>query len=108
MSEDKDVQLVAQFQKQYQELNAEIGKVIVGQKEVIDLVLISIFSKGHCLLVGVPGLAKTLLVSTIAESLGLDFNRIQTHGTMDVGGEVVILYRILADSHVGVESVACL
>ena len=46
MSEDKDVQLVAQFQKQYQELNAEIGKVIVGQKEVIDLVLISIFSKG--------------------------------------------------------------
>ena len=77
MSEDKDVQLVAQFQKQYQELNAEIGKVIVGQKEVIDLVLISIFSKGHCLLVGVPGLAKTLLVSTIAESLGLNFNRIQ-------------------------------
>jgi len=77
MSSDKDVELVQQFQKQYRELNGEIGKVIVGQKDVIDLVLISIFSKGHCLLVGVPGLAKTLLVSTIAESLGLDFNRIQ-------------------------------
>ncbi|MBD78460.1 MAG: AAA family ATPase [Crocinitomicaceae bacterium] len=77
MSTNSDVQLVEQFQKQYQNLNNEIGKVIVGQQDVINLVLISIFSKGHCLLVGVPGLAKTLLVSTISEALGLDFNRIQ-------------------------------
>lgn len=62
---------------QYQKLKTEIHKVIVGQEDVVDQVLISIFSKGHCLLVGVPGLAKTLLVNTIAQTLGLDFNRIQ-------------------------------
>ena len=58
-------------------LKEEIHKVIVGQDEVVDQVLISIFSKGHCLLVGVPGLAKTLLVNTISRSLGLSGNRIQ-------------------------------
>jgi len=58
-------------------LKKEIKKVIVGQDEIIDQVLISIFSKGHCLLVGVPGLAKTLLVNTISQSLGLSGNRIQ-------------------------------
>lgn len=61
----------------YKELKNEIHKVIVGQDEVVDQVLISIFSKGHCLLVGVPGLAKTLLVNTISDCLGLSFNRIQ-------------------------------
>lgn len=61
----------------YQELKNEIHKVIVGQDEVVDQVLISIFSRGHCLLVGVPGLAKTLLVNTISDCLGLSFNRIQ-------------------------------
>ena len=61
----------------YQALKKEIHKVIVGQDDVVDQVLISIFSKGHCLLVGVPGLAKTLLVNTIAQTLGLSFNRIQ-------------------------------
>jgi MoxR-like ATPase len=61
----------------YHELKKEIHKVIIGQDEVVDQVLISIFSRAHCLLVGVPGLAKTLLVNTIAESLGLTFNRIQ-------------------------------
>ena len=63
--------------EQYQALKKEIHKVIVGQKDVVDQVLISIFSKGHCLLVGVPGLAKTLLVNTIAQTLGLGFNRVQ-------------------------------
>jgi len=58
-------------------LKAEIGKVIIGQDKVIDDLLIAIFSGGHALLVGVPGLAKTLLVNTIAEALGLDFSRIQ-------------------------------
>jgi MoxR-like ATPase len=61
----------------YAELKNEIHKVIVGQDDVVDQVLISIFSRGHCLLVGVPGLAKTLLVNTIAQTLGLSFNRIQ-------------------------------
>ncbi len=56
---------------------AEIQKVIFGQDDVVRQVLISIFSNGHCLLVGVPGLAKTLLVTTIADVLGLQFKRIQ-------------------------------
>ena len=72
-----EVEAVDALVKKYQELNQEIGKVIVGQHEVIKHVLISIFSNGHCLLVGVPGLAKTLLVNTISEVLGLSFNRIQ-------------------------------
>ncbi|MBK0401483.1 MoxR family ATPase [Adhaeribacter sp. BT258] len=58
-------------------LNQEISKVIVGQDEVVRLVLTAVFSQGHCLLVGVPGLAKTLLIHTIASSLDLSFNRIQ-------------------------------
>lgn len=72
-----DKEAVDALAKQISLLQAEIGKVIVGQKEVVDNVLISIFSKGHCLLVGVPGLAKTLLVNTISDVLGLSFNRIQ-------------------------------
>lgn len=74
---ESDVKAVEAFGVKYKELTSEIGKVIVGQKDVIDSVLISIFSNGHCLLIGVPGLAKTLLVNTIADSLGLNFNRIQ-------------------------------
>jgi MoxR-like ATPase len=65
------------FKESYERFRKEIAKVIIGQDEVVKNVLISIFSQGHCLLVGVPGLAKTLLVQTIAQSLGLKFNRIQ-------------------------------
>ncbi len=72
-----DIEAIKQFQQSYKDFKAEIGKIIVGQEEVIKNVLISIFSGGHCLLVGVPGLAKTLLVQTIAESIGLEFKRIQ-------------------------------
>src|SRR5688572_30832324 len=72
-----DTEAIEAFVNKYKELNAEISKVIVGQEETVKNVLISIFSKGHCLLVGVPGLAKTLLVNTIADALGLSFNRIQ-------------------------------
>lgn len=61
----------------YQQLRDEIAKVIVGQREVVDLLLLSILCRGHSLLVGVPGLAKTLLVNTTAEALGLSFRRIQ-------------------------------
>jgi len=72
-----DTAAINQLVEHYKELKNEIHKVIVGQDEVVDQVLISIFSRGHCLLVGVPGLAKTLLVNTIAQTLGLSFNRIQ-------------------------------
>lgn len=70
-------QQIDQFAQDFQKLSKEIHKVIVGQEKVVEDVLISIFSKGHCLLVGVPGLAKTLLVNTISQSLGLTSNRIQ-------------------------------
>ena len=72
-----DVAAVDALAQSYQDLKAEIGKVIVGQEEVVKAVIISLFSNGHSLLVGVPGLAKTLLVSTISEVLDLDFKRIQ-------------------------------
>jgi MoxR-like ATPase len=72
-----DVQAVEQFGQKFKQLKAEVNKVIIGQDAVVDDVLIAIFSRGHCLLVGVPGLAKTLLVNTVARSLGLSFNRIQ-------------------------------
>lgn len=72
-----DQNAVNQLVTHYKELKNEIHKVIVGQDDVVDQVLISIFSCGHVLLVGVPGLAKTLLVNTIAQTLGLSFNRVQ-------------------------------
>lgn len=72
-----DVEAANALHRKYNELKSEIAKVIVGQHEVIDAVLMSIFANGHTLLVGVPGLAKTLLVRTIAEVLDLHFSRIQ-------------------------------
>jgi MoxR-like ATPase len=72
-----DVEAVDALAAAYKNLSKEIGKVIVGQDDVVKAVIISLFSNGHSLLVGVPGLAKTLLVSTIAEVLDLDFKRIQ-------------------------------
>ncbi len=72
-----DVEAVDSLAQAYKDLSAEIGKVIVGQDDVVRAVIITLFSNGHALLVGVPGLAKTLLVSTIAEVLDLDFKRIQ-------------------------------
>lgn len=72
-----DAEAIDHLKEKYHELTKEIGRVIIGQEEVIKQVAISIFGNGHCLLVGVPGLAKTLLVNTIAESLGLTFNRVQ-------------------------------
>jgi len=72
-----DVEAINDLVISYARLRKEIGKVIIGQDEVVRDVLISIFSQGHCLLVGVPGLAKTLLVNTIARALGLTYNRIQ-------------------------------
>ncbi|MFY7887436.1 MAG: AAA family ATPase [Spirosomataceae bacterium] len=72
-----DVEAVNALKESYQKLTSEIGKVIIGQDDTVRLLLTAIFCQGHCLLVGVPGLAKTLLINTIAEALDLDFNRIQ-------------------------------
>lgn len=72
-----DVEAVDALHSSYKEIRDEIGQIIVGQDEVVKSVLISIFSNGHCLLVGVPGLAKTLLVQTVAQVLDLTYNRIQ-------------------------------
>ena len=74
---NSDVEAVDALAQSYETLKSEIAKVIVGQDEVVKAVIISLFSNGHSLLVGVPGLAKTLLVSTIAEVLDLEFKRIQ-------------------------------
>lgn len=77
MQFDNDIKAVDALHQSYKSIKAEIGKVVIGQDEIIKSVLISIFSNGHCLLVGVPGLAKTLLVQTVANVLDLNFNRIQ-------------------------------
>ncbi len=77
MNFKNDVEALDALRNKFDELTKEIGKVIYGQDEVITQVLISLFSRGHVLLIGVPGLAKTLLVTTIAEILGLKYNRIQ-------------------------------
>ncbi len=72
-----DVAAVDSLVVKYKQLQTEIGKVIIGQQEAVNFVLLSVFCGGHSLLIGVPGLAKTLLVNTISEVLGLDFKRIQ-------------------------------
>ena len=74
---NSDAEAIDSLVVKFADLKREISKVIVGQEEVVDKVLIAILSNGHSLLVGVPGLAKTLLVNTISEVLGLNFNRIQ-------------------------------
>jgi len=74
---EKDVQAIDALRGQFDALKNEIAKVIVGQDEVVEDLILSIFCRGHVLLVGVPGLAKTLLVKTISDALGLDFSRIQ-------------------------------
>ena len=77
MQFENDIKAVDALHQAYNNIKAEIGKIVIGQDEVVKSVLISIFSNGHCLLVGVPGLAKTLLVQTVANVMDLQFNRIQ-------------------------------
>jgi len=72
-----DLEIVNELKKAHDEIADEIGKVIIGQNSVIDQLLIGLLARGHCLLIGVPGLAKTLLISTLARVLNLKFNRIQ-------------------------------
>ncbi len=74
---NQDMQAVQQLKRAHEAISEEIGKIIVGQQQVIDELLISLLARGHCLLVGVPGLAKTLLISTLARVLDLQFKRIQ-------------------------------
>jgi MoxR-like ATPase len=76
-SSKDDVQLVEKLNDTVQKIKQEISKVIIGQDTIIDQLIISLLSKGHCLLIGVPGLAKTLLIKTLAEVMDLNFNRIQ-------------------------------
>ena len=75
--EPGDHELIAELGQARRRISAEIAKRVVGQEGVIDQLLVALFSRGHCLFVGVPGLAKTLLISTLAEALSLTFNRIQ-------------------------------
>ncbi|HUE72507.1 MAG TPA: AAA family ATPase, partial [Pirellulaceae bacterium] len=77
MSTEPDIQAVHRLNEAYQQLTHELGKVIVGQKQVIKELLVAMFARGHCLLVGVPGLAKTLTIRTVADALALKFSRIQ-------------------------------
>lgn len=77
MSEHKEVEEAKEFVESFEKLKKEISKIIVGQEEVVRLLITSIFCQGHSLLVGVPGLAKTLLIHTLSKSLSLEFNRIQ-------------------------------
>ena len=72
-----DVKAVEQLVNKYADLKTEISKKIIGQEKVVNEILLSIFAGGHALLIGVPGLAKTLMVNTISQALGLDFKRIQ-------------------------------
>jgi len=75
--ESDDIQALERLQSAYESMRDEIGRVIIGQDQVIEELLTAIFARGHCVLVGVPGLAKTLLVSTLARTLSLTFKRIQ-------------------------------
>ena len=77
MAFENDVKAVDALKSNFDRITAEVKKVIIGQDDVVKSVMLSIFSGGHCLLVGVPGLAKTLLVNTIADALGLQYSRIQ-------------------------------
>src|ERR1700722_18094055 len=77
ITSDDDVAAINHLGEISRQMRAELGRVIIGQEEVIDRLLITIFARGHGLLVGVPGLAKTLLVRSLADAMSLDFSRVQ-------------------------------
>ena len=77
MLQDNDVQAVHELNEAYRLITEQLGRVIVGQQQVIEELLTAVFARGHCLLVGVPGLAKTLMIRTLADALSLKFSRIQ-------------------------------
>lgn len=92
-----DIKAVDNLKIAYDQIKAEIGKVIIGQDKVIEQLLITLLSSGHCLLVGVPGLAKTLMISTLARVLNLKFNRIQF--TPDLMPSDITGTEIIEDDH---------
>jgi MoxR-like ATPase len=94
---DSDIKAVDNLKIAHDQIRAEIGKVIVGQDKVIEQLLITLLSSGHCLLVGVPGLAKTLMISTLARVLNLKFNRIQF--TPDLMPSDITGTEIIEDDH---------
>ena len=77
ITQSEDLAAVQALQEAYSSIRSQLSQVIVGQDQVIEELLIALFSKGHCLLEGVPGLAKTLMISTLARTLSLDFSRVQ-------------------------------
>ena len=77
MLKEDDVQAVQKLNEAYRLITEQLARVIVGQQQVIEELLVAMFARGHCLLVGVPGLAKTLMIRTLADSLSLEFSRIQ-------------------------------
>ena len=103
MTPENDLQAVETLHAAYQQITRELAKVIVGQREVIEQLLIAMFARGHCLLVGVPGLAKTLMIRSVADALSLDFNRIQfTPDLMPsdiTGTEVIQQDKITGERH---------
>jgi len=94
-----DIQAVERLCAARQKIHDEIGKVIVGQREVLDQMIVALLARGHCLLVGVPGLAKTLMISTLSRLLDLGFNRIQF--TPDLMPSDIIGTDILEQEHDG-------
>ena len=95
---DADLEAVRRLKDAHRQIRTELAKAIVGQDKVIDELLISIFARGHCLLVGVPGLAKTLMIHSLADCLSLTFNRIQF--TPDLMPSDIIGTEILRDDKV--------
>src|SRR6516164_9309513 len=90
---ESDVQVLESLRQAHRQMRSEIGKIIIGQEQVLDELLMAVFCRGHALLVGVPGLAKTLMVSTLAQALDLTFKRIQFTPDlmpMDITGTEVI------------------
>jgi MoxR-like ATPase len=77
MPPDDDLEALHRLKEAYQQITTELAKVVIGQQQVIEELLIAMFARGHCLLVGVPGLAKTLIIRTVADALALQFSRIQ-------------------------------
>src|SRR6201982_1635991 len=91
---ESDVKMLESLRKAHKQMRSEVGKIIIGQEAVLDQLLMAVFCRGHALLVGVPGLAKTLMVSTLAQALDLTFKRIQfTPDLMpsDITGTEVIM-----------------
>ncbi|MCX7908638.1 MAG: MoxR family ATPase [Ignavibacteria bacterium] len=76
-NKDKDLETLEEFKQAIKKIHQEVSKVIIGQKEIIDQLLVALFSRGNCLLIGVPGLAKTLMIRTLSSAMDLKFSRIQ-------------------------------